>query len=108
MTVGEPLRLIVWLQPTKSGGQFVELIDITDGRDVDSVTFSVSLDDDTIQFSPRRQTLNARPAEVSAPLTFQCARLSQPGRYEAWIQISQQNRLILVLPIAVRVVSKSA
>jgi hypothetical protein len=100
---GGRYELTVALQPGRPDTAVYERLVIEDGREKDEVTFRLAVLSTDVSFQPRGTELRVERDQraVSDPLRF--AAPHDPGEYDAWIQVHQKNRLVQVLPLALRV-----
>jgi hypothetical protein len=100
---GGRYELTVALQPGRPDTAVYERLVIEDGREKDEVTFRLAVVSTDVSFRPRGTELRVERDQraVSDPLRF--AAPHDPGEYDAWIQVHQKNRLVQVLPLALRV-----
>jgi hypothetical protein len=99
----EPLVVEVWLDVEKPKLMLVDEVRIEDGETADKITFRVRMDSDVLEFRPTVQDLDVWPYARSEAAHFSFSAPSETGEYVAWIQLSQKNRLIQVLPMRLEI-----
>jgi len=84
------------------GGQAFEgRVLVSGGREAEQVTFEVALDGEAIAFTPRGEATTFRPAKDTPRLDFVFTAPAEPGRYDIFVEVTQKNRLVQVVPAAI-------
>ena len=98
LSQGQAYQLRVALQSQEPPDGIFEFIRLTDGQDVDSFNFTVSLDCDTLRFEPDELdfTVRAKQAEATAE-TSHIATEAEKGVHTLFVQVFQQNTLVQVV-----------
>jgi hypothetical protein len=82
---------------------FQRRILINDGKDSPLVTFQVALDSETITFEPPGAQGTFQPAHEILSLEFLFKAPEKIGRHDIFVEVTQKNRLVQVVPAALMV-----
>jgi hypothetical protein len=91
--------LVVWFYPLLADRGAYEEIEVVNGRDVETVTFSVEPKGDKVRFEPARASLEFGVRSSSRRQEFYFYITEQTPLYRCWIEISQKSRLINVMSL---------
>lgn len=94
-----PHSVTVWLQPSEPDVTIYRHISVQDGRTATTVTFSVSVDSDSLDFAPARETVTFNATEASPKLQFIALGVTPQGAHEAFVRVIQKNRLLAVVRV---------
>jgi len=87
--------------------EYGQRIEIKTGNAVKVVSFDVTIDCRNIIFSPSVQMSTFTAKVGSSPLIFGFSAPQLVGKYDAFVEVSQKNRLIQVIPISIFVMDGS-
>jgi hypothetical protein len=95
-------ELTVWFTPSAPADGAYEQIVITGGRDVERLQFAVTPNSDQLSVAPRQGTIEFGVLQESPRARFQFA-MGQDVDPDAqlWIEVTQKNRLIMVLNVPI-------
>jgi hypothetical protein len=91
----------------EDASEYCARVEIKTGYDVRTVTFDVGIDSRNITFSERQHTVTFEAQAGSSPLIFGFTAPQKPGQHDVFIEVSQKNRLIQVIPISIIIADAS-
>jgi hypothetical protein len=80
---------------------FYDRIAITSGNPRKTVTFDVGVDSRSITFAPNRASSTFWANSRSPHLSFAFKTPTRPGKHDLFVEVSQKNRLIQVVPVSI-------
>jgi hypothetical protein len=102
LSEGQPYQLHVTIQPQEPLKGIFRLIRLTDGKDVEYVTFTVDLDCDSFKFEPEQVkfTVRARQTEIT---TKRICFVVEKGTWESFIEVFQKHTIIQSISLELEV-----
>lgn len=86
-----------------SAGGLHERLRIRDGNEANRVSFDVAVDSTSVEFVKDRSSNAFEPRSSPLPLVFAFVAPEEEGSHKLFIEVSQKNRLVQVVPASMEV-----
>ncbi len=107
ISAGQSHELDAWFQPNKPDGITANEIRVAGGSDTRTVEFNLTPDSDSMSLQPRHETVSFGVVDHSPTVRFKFRAPETEDTGELWLNVTQKNRLVQVVPVTFHVQKKA-